>query len=107
MLTHFICSEWVKILSTSLLAFDIAQFLPSLNHQLLPLILLKTSFDPKVLFFLQNYLVYRKTSYFSNNFSSPSFNVNEGVGQGFALSPVLSTLYLSLLLYILEKQLKI
>ena len=31
-LTHFIYMGWVKNLSTSMLAFDIAQFFPSLNH---------------------------------------------------------------------------
>ena len=35
------------------------------------------------------------------------FKVNVEVGQGLALSPILSTLYLSPLLYILEKHLKI
>jgi len=35
------------------------------------------------------------------------YEVNVGVGQGSALSPILSTLYLSSLLYILEKHLKI
>jgi len=35
------------------------------------------------------------------------YEVNVGVGQGFALSPILSALYLSPLLYILEKCLKI
>jgi len=34
------------------------------------------------------------------------FDVNIGVSQGSALSPILSTLYLSLLLYILEKRFK-
>ena len=34
------------------------------------------------------------------------FDVNVRVSQGSALSPVLSTLYLSLLLYILEKRFK-
>ena len=34
------------------------------------------------------------------------FDVNVGVGQGSVLSPILSILYLSLLLYILENQLK-
>jgi len=34
------------------------------------------------------------------------FNVDVGVGQELALSPILSTLYLALILYILEKQLK-
>ena len=37
-LTHIICPGWVKNLTTSILVFDIVQFFPSLNHQLLPLI---------------------------------------------------------------------
>ena len=41
-----------------------------------------------------------------NDFSSPTYEVNVGVGQGSAPSLILSTLYLSLLLYILEKCLK-
>ena len=41
-----------------------------------------------------------------NNFSSPLFEVNIGVGQGSALSPILSALYLSPFLYILENCLK-
>ena len=41
-----------------------------------------------------------------NTFSSPMFDVNIGVGQGSALSPILSSLYLSSFLYILEKCLK-
>jgi len=44
-LTHIIHSGWVKNLITSTLAFDIAQFFPSLNHQLLSLILDKASLD--------------------------------------------------------------
>ena len=43
---------------------------------------------------------------FWNNFSSSFFNVNIGMGQGSALSPVLSALYLALILHILEKNLK-
>jgi len=34
------------------------------------------------------------------------FNINVGVGQGSALSPILSALYLLLFIYILENQLK-
>ena len=41
-----------------------------------------------------------------NTFSSPMFDVNVRVGQGSALSLILSSLYLSPFLYILEKQLK-
>ena len=45
-------------------------------------------------------------NYLWNNFFSPIFDVNIGVGQGSVLSPILSALYLSLFLYILEKHLK-
>ena len=57
--------------------------------------------------FFANYLVRRKTNYLWNDFSSPVFDVNVRVGQGSALSPILSSLYLSPFLYILEKRLKI
>ena len=56
--------------------------------------------------FFANYLVRRKTNYLWNDFSSPVFDVNVGVGQGSTLSPILSSLYLSPFLYILEKRLK-
>jgi len=56
--------------------------------------------------FFTNYLVSRRTKYMWNDFSSPQFDVNVGVGQGSALSPILSSLYLSPFLYILENRLK-
>ena len=56
--------------------------------------------------FFANYLVKRRTNYLWNDFSSPMFEVNVGVGQGSTLFPILSTLYLSLFLYILENRLK-
>jgi len=105
-LTHIIQSGWVKNLSTSTLTFDIAQFFSSLNHYLLTLILKKAGFASYVISFFTNYLVGRKTNYSWNNFMSPIFDVNVGVSQGSMLSPILSALYLSLLLYILEKHLK-
>ena len=105
-LTHIIHTGWIKHLSTSTLAFDIAQFFPSLNHHLLSLILDKAGFGPQVVNFFSNYLVNRKTSYCWNNFALHSFNVNVEVGQESALSPILSTLYLSLFFHILEKRLK-
>jgi len=105
-LTHIVRSGWVKGKSTSTLAFDISQFFPSLNHRLLVLILEKAGLDPRVTDFFVNYLVRRSTKYLWNDFISPSFMVNVGVGQGSALSPILSALYLSPLFYILEKRLK-
>lgn len=90
----------------STLAFNIAQFFLSLNHQILTLILVKTGFDIRVVKFFSNYLIGRKTNYFWNNFTSLIFDVNIRVGQGSALSPILLVLYLSPFLYIIENCLK-
>jgi len=87
--------------------FNIAQFFPLLNHWALSLIFDKVRFDLKVSLFFRNYLVGRTTQYFWNNFSSPFFNINIGVGQGSALSSILSALYIAPILYILENCLKI
>jgi len=105
-LTHIICSGWVKNLTMSTLAFDIAQFFPSLNHQLLSLILNKVGLNHKILMFFKN-LVDRKTKYLWNKFISPPFNINVDVRQGSVLSPILSALYLSLVFLSLENSLKI
>jgi len=105
-LTHIVWLGWAKGKSPSSLAFDILQFFPSLNHKLLILILEKAGLNPKVTSFFVNYLVRRRTSYIWNDLSSPMFDVNVGVGQGSALSPILSALYLTLFLYILENWLK-
>jgi len=105
-LTHIVRSGWAKGKSTSSLAFDISQFFPSLNHKLLTLILEKADLNPKITSFFANYLVRRRTSYVWNDLSSPMFEVNVGVGQRSALSPILSALYLTPFLYILEKHLK-
>ena len=105
-LTHFIRTGWVKNLLTSTLAFDISQFFPSLNHYLLSLILRKAGLDSSIIQFFSSYLVNRKMKYVWNNFSSHFVDVNIGVGQGLALSPILSALYLASFLHILEKQLK-
>ena len=106
-LTHIIHSGWAKSLTTSILAFDIVQFFPSLNHQLLPLILDKVELDQKISMFFKNYLVGRKTKYLWNNFISSFFNVNVGGSQGLALSSILSALYLSPVFYSFDNHLKI
>ena len=91
----------------STLTFDITQFFPFLNHQLLPLIPDKADLDHKILIFFKNYLVGRKTKYFWYDFVSPLFNINIGISQGSALSLILSALYLSLVFLSLENHLKI
>ena len=106
-LMHIIQSGWVKNKTTSTLAFDITQFFSTLNHCLLTLTLEKAGLDPKVISFFVDYLVRKKTNYVWNNLSSSMYKVNVEVGQGFTLSPILSALYLSSFLYILENCLKI
>ena len=103
---YLICSEWVKNLQMSMLAFDIAQFFPSLNYRLSPIILDKASFDSKISSFFSNYLISRKTQYLWNIFISSFFYVDIGVGQESTLSPILSALYLSPLFCIFEKRTK-
>jgi len=71
------------------------------------LILGKVGLDPRVVKLFLNYLVGRRTRYFWNNFSSPIFNVDVGVGQGSALSPILSAIYLASFIHISENHLKI
>jgi len=57
--------------------------------------------------FFKNYLVGRKTKYLWNNFISPLFNVNVGIGQGLALSSILSPLYSLPVFHFFENCLKI
>ena len=105
-LIYIVRSSWAKGKSTSTLAFDISQFFPSLNYNLLMSILSKVSLESKMSNFFVNYLVQRKMNYIWNNMQSPDFEVNISIGQELALSSILSALYLTLFLYILEKHLK-
>jgi len=73
---------------------------------MLMLIIVKAGFNPRNSCFFSNYLIERKTKYLWNNFSSPFFNINVGVGQELALSPILSALYLLPVFYIFEERLK-
>ena len=95
------------LISLFTLVFNIAQFFLSLNYQLLPHIMDKAGLDCKVSTFFKDYLVGKKRKYLWNNFLSPFCSINVGVGQGSALSPILSAFYLSPIFHIFEKHLKI
>ena len=77
-----------------------------LNYWLFPLILSKAGFDPKISSFFSNYLIGRKAQYLWNDFIPSFFNVDVGIGQDFALSPILLALYISLIFHIFEKRSK-
>jgi len=84
-LTHHIRAGWLKQCHMSVLAFDITQFFPSLNHQFLSICLKKAGLNANVIHFFNSYHSNRSTSYSWNTFTSLSFNVNVGVSQGSAL----------------------
>jgi hypothetical protein len=79
-LTHLVKAGWTRGLKTSVIAFDIAQFFPSLSHGMLMAILGQSGFPEKVIRFFSSYLVNRETSYRWGKFSSPKMNTDVGVG---------------------------
>ncbi|KAJ3553847.1 hypothetical protein NP233_g12553 [Leucocoprinus birnbaumii] len=93
---------WAKGLKTSVIMFDIAQFFPSLNHEMLLGILAKQGFPAHVCQFFASYLVGRGMRYLWNSFSSNLRLTDMGVGQGSALSPILSALYLAPVIWLFE-----
>ena len=103
-LTHLVCSGWAKGLKTSVIAFDIAQFFPSLNHSMLTAILQHSGFADCLVDFFSDYLVDRSTQYTWNSFLSHVCDANVGMGQGSALFPILSVLYIAPLLHLFERQ---
>jgi hypothetical protein len=103
-LTHVVCAGWRAKLKTSIVAFDLAQFFPSINHDVLLSILDKQGFAPEVVAFFRSYPVDRSTCYAWDNDLSPEFPSSVGVGQGSALSPILSALCLAPLLKEFERR---
>jgi len=79
-----------------MVAFNIMQFFPSLNHDVLMAIIAKSGFPLVMGNFFKSYLVGCKTMYKWDDFLSGFFAVDIGVSQGSGLSPVLSGLYLAL-----------
>jgi retron-type reverse transcriptase len=102
-LTHHVRTGWANKKATSVLAFDIAQFFPSLNHNVLSEIIKHLGLSSKVVPFFSDYLTKRKTKYAIKGEISPFYNSDVGVGQGSALSPILSALYIAPVFHLLDK----
>ncbi len=94
-LTHLVRAGWARKLKTSVIALDIAQFFPSLNHEFLLAVMEQQGFPVEMIRFFRSYLIERFTSYCWNNFKSDPMQADVGVGQGSALLPVLSALYIA------------
>jgi len=102
-LTYLIPVRWVKGLHKSILVFDITQFFPFLNHQLLLMILDKASFDLKISQFFSSHLINRQTQYVWDHFTSLFFRADISIGQESTLSPILLALYIVSIFYIFKK----
>ena len=105
-LTHLIHAGWPRQCHTSVIAFDIAQFFPSLNHEFLSTCLKKAGLNTDVVGFFNSYHSNQSTTYTWNNFSSPAFNTNVGVGQGSALFPILFAICLVSIIKTFKKRIK-
>ncbi|KAJ2931772.1 hypothetical protein H1R20_g5320, partial [Candolleomyces eurysporus] len=94
-LTHLVHTGWAQKLQTSVVAFDVTQFFPLINHQFLLAVLAKLGFHHKVIAFFGLYLMDRFTSYAWNWDMSGLRRADMGVGQWLALSPVLLALVIA------------
>src|SRR6185369_2918659 len=101
-LVHLVRSGWASNLQTSVLAFDLANFFPSLNHEILAKVLQISGYSPTITNFFRSYLVGRRTKFSWEGEVSPSFAAEAGVGQGSALSPILAVLYLAPMMEIVK-----
>jgi hypothetical protein len=88
----------------SVVAFDITQFFPSLSHDMLMAVLARQGFPEHVQKFFASYLVRRGTRYLWNSFLSDRRSADVGMGQGSALSLVLSALYLAPVIKLFKSQ---
>jgi len=105
-LIHLIRAGWLKQCHTSIIAFDITQFFPSLNYHFLSIYLKKAGLSTNIREFFNSYYSGRSISYLWNSFLSPMFDTNVGVGQGSALSPILSAIYLLPIIKTFKKRIK-
>lgn len=85
-----------------MMALDLAQFFPSINHSILTLTLKSQGFNPLLIDFFSNFLSDWHTTYHWNSASSPhSFLNSVGVPQGEVPSPMLANLAIAPILHTL------
>ena len=97
-LTDFISEHRERGWHTSVCALDIAQFFPSLSHAVMGRILKRLGFSPILVNLIKSYFSDRVTAYKWDNAVSKSYNFSLGTPQGDCLSPILSALYLSVII---------
>ncbi|KAF8687864.1 hypothetical protein AX14_003632 [Amanita brunnescens Koide BX004] len=98
MLTDFISEHRERGWHTSVCTLDVAQFFPSLSHAVMERILKRLGFSPILVNLIKSYFSDRVTIYKWDNAVSKSYNSSLGTPQGDCLSPILSALYLSVII---------
>ena len=94
-LTDFISEHRERGWHASACAVDVAQFFPSLSHEVMGRILKRLGFSPVIVALIKSYFRDRVTSYKWDNTTSRKFDFSLGTPQGNCLSPILSALYIS------------
>ena len=97
-ITNFIIQSRNRGLLSSVLAVDIAQFFPSINHDVMTTILTKLGFDLKIANLVSSFFRTRKTNYRWGESYSKEYDISVGTPQGDPISPVLSVLYIAVIL---------
>lgn len=103
-LVHTIKTCWNQGLESAALLVDVAQFFPSINHDMLLHILEKQGFHETIVNFFRDYLTDRSMTFLFNGTETPPAAFTLGVQQGSALSPVLANLYIAPVIKLVEQK---
>ena len=95
-LTDFISEHWERGWHTSVCTVDVAQFFPSLSHEVMGQILKRLGFSQVIVTLIQSYFRDRVTVYKWDSALSKKYDFSLGTPQGDCLSPILSALYISI-----------
>ena len=94
-LADFISEHRERGWHTSACAVDVAQFFPSLSHDVTATILERLGFSQVIVSLIKSYFQDHVTTYKWDSAMSKRYNFSLGTPQGDCLSPILSALYIS------------
>ncbi|KAF8695033.1 hypothetical protein AX14_001893 [Amanita brunnescens Koide BX004] len=94
-LMDFISEHRERGWHTSVCAIDVAQFFPSLSHDVMTRILERLGFSQTLVALIKSYFAGRVTTYKWDTAVSKKYDFSLGTPQGDCLSPILSALYIS------------
>ena len=94
-LMDFISEHRERGWHTSVCAIDVAQFFPSISHDVMARILERLGFSQVLVTLVKSYFAGRVTTYKWDTAVSKKYDFSLGTPQGDCLSPILSALYIS------------